>query len=301
MVLPAQNPSIIIQYKNFKISYSVDNEPYVQRLLSVLDTITDRYQSFYGIEPKGVFSIEFPASPLEYLRTVGKSLPDWSNGVYIPGERRLVLKKPEWYFSAGTFEQVLAHEMSHLYYDARFKNVNTPLWFNEGLAEYLSGQSIGIPEGLALSNALFSGKLIPLMDIDSLLLFNEGRARLAYLESLVAIRFLESLLVSRKVTWSEFFNHIEEADFENSLKQFTGLDLIDFQLRWYRWLEEKYKWFIFLNWENLIWLFIIIVLIGALYAIKYRNKKILESWELDEDLLEIPEEPLESDFRRTEL
>jgi hypothetical protein len=47
----------------------------------------------------------------------------------------------------------------------------------------------------------------------------------------------------------------------------------------------------------LIWLFIIIVLIGALYAIKYRNKKILESWEMDDDLLEAPEEPLESDFR----
>ena len=300
ITLPAQNPSTIIQHQNFKISYSVDNEAYVQRLLAVIDTVTNRYQNFYGAESQGIYFIEFPASPLEYLRTVGNSLPEWSNGVYMPGQRRLVLKKPEWYHSPGTFEQVVAHELSHLYYDIRFKNVKTPSWFNEGLAEYLSGQSIGIHEGLVLSNALFSGKLIPLMDVDSLLLFNAGRARLAYLESLTSIHFLESILVSKKVTWQEFFNRIEEVGFENSLKQFAGIDLIDYEIQWYRWLDDKYKWFIFLNWENLIWLFIIIVLIGALYAIKYRNKKILESWEVDEDLLELPEEPLESDFRLKE-
>ena len=47
-----------------------------------------------------------------------------------------------------------------------------------------------LPEGVIIANAIFTRKIIPLMHIDSLMLFNSGRARLAYLQSLTAIQFL---------------------------------------------------------------------------------------------------------------
>jgi hypothetical protein len=286
-----------VKYRQFIISYSPEDEKYVNRLLTVLDKQIDYFDQFYEKELEGVYTIEIPASKSEFFRATGSKIPEWSNALYVPSQRRMILKKPEWYSSDNSFEQVISHELSHLYFHQKFGGENIPLWFNEGLAEYLSKEMIGISEGVTLSNAIFTKKIIPIMYVDSLFLFNSGRARLAYLESLTAIQFIESIMNERGVGWLEFLYHIERDGFENALKIYTTYDLVDFEIYWYRWLSDKYKWFIVLNWENLIWIFITIVLLGALYAVRFRNKKILQNWEKDEVSLQDSEYQIEIDTK----
>ena len=288
--------NVDVRHRQFIVSYSPEDETYAKRLLVVLDKEIAVFENFFNTKLEGIFTIEIPASQTDYNTSAGSNIPEWSNALYMPSQRRMILKKPEWFSSEENFEQVISHELSHLFFHQKYGHSAIPLWFNEGLAEYLSDKRIEMPEGVIIANAIFTRIIIPLMNIDSLLLFNSGRARLAYLESLTAIQFLESIISSRGNEWDEFMEMVNQAGFEITLKSFTTYDQVDFEIFWYRWLSEKYKWFIILNWENLIWIFMTIVLLGALYAVRYRNKKTLEDWENDESLQLEPEDQVNIDI-----
>ena len=242
------------------------------------------YESFYNLRLKGTVTIRIPASRNEYEKGTDSHLPDWSNGYYTSQNQSIVLKKPNWYMNNDDFGQVLRHELSHLYFQSKFQGIDVPLWLNEGLAEYLSGRRIYIEQGLIISNALFANNLIPLSDIDSLNFFPAMRARLAYHESLTAVIFLEKLLEQNGIPWNLFFDWIGSEGYKNSIENATRYDFIDFELAWYRWLKDTYQWFLIFNWENLIWLIIIVILLGSIYAIRYRNRKILQDWEYQETI-----------------
>jgi len=279
----SQSQKVEFRYENFRIIYPAEEENLSKIVIQNLETRVTQYESFFAMPLKGIVIIEIPGSPAEYQAGLQERLPIWSNGYFSSSRKAIILKKPEWYMNPEDFGVVFRHELVHAYFHSKFQVTPTPLWLNEGLAEYLAGKWIGIEEGMLLSNALFSKNLVTLTDLDSLNYFNSMRARLAYLESLTAVTFLENQLRQNGVSWQHFFDLILNHGFEESLKLTTSYDLIDFEIAWYRWLKETYRWFLIFNWENLIWLIIIIILLGSMYGIRYRNRKILEEWEGQEN------------------
>ncbi|MEJ2051879.1 MAG: hypothetical protein P8Y60_18970, partial [Calditrichota bacterium] len=127
-------------------------------------------------------------------------------------------------------------------------------------------------------------KIIPLTNIDSLLSFSPGRAQLAYAQSLSSVLYLKGLLKNSGSDWQEFLASVEEYGFPSALDRDIKMDSIDFEVRWYQWLKHKYQWFVVFNLENLIWFGLAVILIGALYAVRYRNRKILRQWEDEEQM-----------------
>jgi len=280
--IQGQSQKVELMFKNFRVSYPIETENLSKIVIQNLESYVTQYELFFNIQLKGIVLIQIPESRKEYQVGLPEKLPAWSNGYYSPHRQMIILKRPEWYMNPDDFGKVLRHELAHAYFHSKFHSTSTPLWLNEGLAEYLSGERIGIEEGMLLSNALFSKNLVTLSDIDSLNYFNLMRARLAYLESLTAITFLENLLRENNLSWQQFFDLILAKGFEETLLHTTSYDLIDFEIAWYRWVEETYRWFLIFNWENLIWLIIIIILLGSMYAIRYRNRKIMQEWEVQE-------------------
>jgi hypothetical protein len=277
-----QSGNVEIMYQNFRITYQAEDENLSAIVLKNLKSSIPVYESFYNLRLKGTVTVRIPSSRNEYEKGVGAHLPDWSNGYYASQNQSIVLKKPDWYMNHDDFGQVLRHELSHLYFHSKFQGIEVPLWLNEGLAEYLSGRRINIEQGLIISNALFANNLVSLSNIDSLNFFSVMRARLAYHESLTAVIYLEKLLEKNGISWVTFFKWVSDVSFKNSLKKATNYDIIDFEIAWYRWLKDTYQWFLIFNWENLIWLIIIVILLGSIYAIRYRNRKILQEWENQE-------------------
>ncbi len=271
-----------IIYRNFKIRYGMDDANIAENVLNILTAAIPQYEAFFGISLDRQITIYLPSSLLEIDPWVFGQLPDWSNGVFVQDRNQIILKKPQWYSTDQNFTQVLRHELSHAYFRQKFGQINTPLWFNEGIAEYLSGSRLDISNGLKLSNAMFSHSLISLAHIDSLMEFSWSRAQLAYIQSLSAVIFLEKQLRERNTDFLAFMDSVRSEGFDKALKMSLGIDIIDFEIKWYRWLDENYKWFIVFNWENLIWVIMIIVMAGALYAVRYRNRKIMLRWEKEE-------------------
>lgn len=271
-----------VSYQNFIIRYDQSDEKRALAVAKILEKSIPVMQNFYQIHLDTKASIVLTRSQNEFQRLTRYQLPEWSAAVYVPQMRQIILKDAVSFNSPKQMEKELIHEISHLFFDYRFSDKSTPLWFNEGLAEYLSGEKIEIKKGVIISNALFANKIIPLINIDSLLSFSTSRAQLAYVQSLSAVIFLKRSFGNHGKNWNGFFNLYEKEDFQTALKDYTGMDPIDFEIKWYRWIRDKYKWFVIFNLENLIWFAMAVILIGALYAIRYRNRKILMQWESEE-------------------
>lgn len=281
-VFGQQQNKLQVNYRNFVINYSLEDENYVNKTLTVLKEVLPQLISFYNIDLDRRISIIIPTSRLEYERLTSMSVPTWSGAIFIPENSQIIIRKPEWYSGENEFQKSMIHELSHAFFYEKFSPQQLPLWFNEGIAEYLARGRINLQMGLIISNALFTKNVGKLEEIEEMLSFSEGRARLAYLQSFTAVLFIETYLQKHKLTWAEFFDFVNEDGFYKSLEMVSGMDIIDFEIKWYRWIKNKYRWFVILNWENLIWIFMIFILIGAMYALRYRNKKILDQWEMEE-------------------
>jgi hypothetical protein len=274
-----------IRYENYKISYDSNDEQQAQILLKTLTEVDPKFEDFFNVKIRQLVEIVLPPKQLEFYYNTPANLPAWAHGVYLAGNQKIILKKPGWMTQPEELSRVLAHELSHLYLHQRLSAIEVPAWFDEGMAEYLSGMELNISQGVILANALFAGKWIGLVEVDSMTSFSESQARLAYIESYSAVLFLEEYIRTKGLNWTKYFDIIYDIGFEEALKKVTGQDLLDFEIKWYRAVKEKYQWFIIFNWENIIWLLMILVLFGAMYAVRYRNRRILLKWEAEESVL----------------
>ncbi len=273
-----------VKYQNYLIQYHVNDENRALEVVRILKKNIPAIENFYGIDFKGRMTVILSHSAAEFQSLTNSQLPNWSAAVFLPGEMKIIIRDPTFLHTEDQLEKEITHEISHLYFTARFPGIDLPLWFNEGLAEYLSQEEIDLHKGVIIANALFAKKIIPLTNIDSLLSFSPGRAQLAYAQSFSAVIFLGNLLKHSGSNWPIFLDAIEKEGFQPALSQNIDMDAIDFEVKWYQWLKNKYQWFVIFNLENLIWFGLAVVLIGALYAVRYRNRKRMSQWE-EEELL----------------
>jgi len=271
-----------VKHQNYLIQYHVNDENRALQVVRILKKNVPAIANFYNIVFDRRITVILSGSAGEFQRLTQSQLPNWSAAVFLPAEKKIIIRDPKFLHTQDQLEKEITHEISHLYFTARFSPAALPLWFNEGLAEYLSQEEIDLNNGVIIANALFAKKIIPLTNIDSLLSFSPGRAQLAYAQSFSAILFLENLLHKSGSNWQVFLNSIEDGGFQDALYKNIQMDAIDFEVKWYQWLKNKYQWFVIFNFENLIWFGLAIVLIGALYAVRYRNRKRLNQWEEEE-------------------
>lgn len=205
-------------------------------------------------------------------------LPEWAAAAYLPERRLLIVKSPRWSGSLRELEKSFSHELAHVYFYAKFGDRPPPVWLNEGLAEYLSGSRIGLQGALQIAGAVATHSLVYWDEMDSLNSFPEPRAQLSYLESLSAVKFLESRF-RRESGWPQFQDRFGEDGLDSAIVFTTGMDAWQLEQAWLQDLGDRYRWFYFLNFEYLQWLLLIVVLLLAFYLIRWRNRSRIRRWE----------------------
>lgn len=280
--LAQESDKLALQQGNFRILYSPQNEKTAAAVARMVEFHQARLEGFYGLQIAETASIIIAASPAEFREYGSARLPEWSSAAYILPENLILVKSPAWAGSLPQLERDFLHELSHLYFHQKFAALYLPLWYNEGLAEYLGGRRLEMADEIKLSTAVFSGKTIPLDRIDSLLYFPPAKAELAYLQSLSAVLLLKETLRREGVEWGDFHELVLQAGWEAALQQSTGMDEFAFEEAWLRALEKNYRWLFLLNIDTLLWLILGVVFILAIYLIRRRNKKRLRRWEAQE-------------------
>jgi len=258
------------------------NRRFIEYIKKDLNTRLNPLKSFYGNFPSNNYKIYLLKNDKRFKNFSKNNLPEWSRAIAYIKNNTIILKINS---AEDVIEssKTLVHELSHMILHHHFRRDHIPVWINEGLAEYVAGKKISVAEKTIIANALWANKLIPLAKIDSLLLFDGIKARLAYLESLSAVNyFIHKHGQDSLYLLLENMNKI--ADINLAFINAVGYDFIDFELEWYKELDTKYLWLIILNLDNLIWISITILAFTVFISIKIRNKKKIDDWmELTDD------------------
>lgn len=131
--------------------------------------------------------IFFCDSQASYRGLTGR--PAWSGGTASLSERKIFVYK-----SPGAFG-IIAHELTHIYFDSFFRLKPNPLWLSEGMATYIQVErGASVPLWLSSNLKMLSQgsgfKFKDLMRIEKLETADEDSVRLWYAQSYSVVRFL---------------------------------------------------------------------------------------------------------------
>jgi len=76
----------------------------------------------------------------------------------------------------------------------------------------------------------------------------------------------------------------KDLTFEATFTQVFEADLFELELEWYEFLEKKYRWRFLLDFETFLWIFILFLFIFVFVAIRFKNRRIMNRWEEEEEV-----------------
>jgi len=208
----------------------------------------------------------------EFNQVVGNGIPDWGAGVANPVNNTVYLLLTESTRSVATLELTI-HEIAHIMLHKALGDIHIPRWFDEGYAQWASGESFfEKSHDLALANLL--GNNVPLRDLEPVNSFDKYRANLAYAESRAAFEYLIERIDSKDV--SILINQIAKAkSFEQGFYNTFGMTLDEFYSVWSEERVSRYNWYIlFADWRIwFIFIAVFFIIVGTIKIIKHRKKK----------------------------
>lgn len=197
--------------------------------------------------------------------------PYWSGGIARGGAEIHIFgrNRMQWL-------NTLRHELFHTLISQN--QINIPIWLNEGLSQWHSGQS-DWGKFVELGTATARGELIPLVDLDVILSFNHKRANLAYGQALDATRFLirhqgESII--------PYLLRSDGLSFKERYLRETGESIIDFEIAWREDLEGRFWYFKISQIPGMLWAISPLIVILAWFLKYRRGKRKIQEWEAEE-------------------
>ncbi len=230
--------------------------------------------------PRAPITIFIADSQESLDQLTGGTIPHWGEGVANPLQNRIVIKSPNLSQNSTRLGKLLHHELAHIYIGRlSLSPASLPRWFSEGMAVLLSSDEAF--SGERLSKAMMSDSVIPLDEIEQMLAFPDGKARLAYEQSYAFTLYLkEEFGMSALLEMAKKAG--PEQPFEATFLQVTGADLWDVEQEWFDYLGSKYRWHFLLDFETYLWLLILLLFIVGVMAVRLRNRRTIRRWEEEE-------------------
>jgi len=276
------NAGYKMEVENFRIYSANEDSLIVNQLAEFVHQCKIKYDQFFDYIYKKDVSIYLARSEDEYKKfnKPNTNIPEWSSGVAYT-KLRIIILKPGSYYDPARYRTTLFHEIAHMYISDVSQDGSIPVWLNEGISMYLSEKKISWQESITMGNVLSSGNLVELAAIDSVLLFLNTQAEVAYIQSFLATQFLISNVGEETVAEmiSDFsLSYTVDEVFEKHL----GYSYFEFEIEWYDDLKSRYRWMAWLQFENILWFLLIVFIFLAFFIKKIRNRKILREWEREE-------------------
>ena len=166
--------------------------------------------------------------------------PLWAAGLALPGQGLILLRSPSQLTNPEGFHLVLVHEMAHLYLHAALGRRKLPLWLEEGIAMYASGQG-GFGNAGELAAAVLSDGLIPLGRLQDSFPVSASQARLAYAQSYYLVSYL--LNEYGKDTPAAIIREIARGrELTVALKIVTGHGVAALEKNFIKEMDSRFSW-----------------------------------------------------------
>lgn len=196
-------------------------------------------------------------------------IPEWGAGYasWPTGPIVLAVGRP----GPKTLEEVLRHELSHVYVGQRIARTGLPRWFVEGVAQRQSGEWRFL-DTVSMVRTAGMGGMPSLAEIGGRFPASGPRASLAYQLSLYAITDLEGRLEAREPLRLMVDTIAARGSFEIAFRELFGMGSLDYSRQLHESMEVRYGWiFVVANATSLFTLGGLVLTLGAARA--YRRKR----------------------------
>jgi hypothetical protein len=272
----------MVESPHFQVYY----HPYAispQEIVDIAEDFYPRLSRLIGNMELGKIEIWVCETQEQFQAAVHAPIQDWAVGCAFPLSRRIVIQNPDVILQREfQLAQVIRHEIVHIVFGQRTKKAirGIPLWFNEGIAIYLSGEWSPHRHEALIQNVL-SKSIIPLAQLSDGFPKSEQLAQLAYAESLNAVAWLTEIAGVEKL-WEIIDRLGEGTDLNTAYQEIIGWELATFDAEWQASLPRRYYWVAlfsssYLFWGSLALLFLLIYL-----RIRHRSRRQLAAMAREE-------------------
>lgn len=253
-----------------------------QETLDILRAAHDSMAVASGVRIEDTLHVVYVGRDQSFDSLAGGHFPDWGVGVAVSSRNLIALRSPREYPIGEQIPTILRHELAHIHLDAMLDQRRPPRWMHEGYAQQFAHQwSIG--DDWIVARAVFTDNILPLEDIDGVNSFKDAKAKLAYVESYLAMGFF---LKRYGYDGLQLFAQTmrKGGSWDQGFMQATGANYSGFQLEFDKYLRDRFNWAVFLHDTALLWVILTVVFV-ILYMIKrYRSARKLADWQRQESL-----------------
>ncbi len=208
------------------------------------------------------------------------AIMEHSAGFYNRSNRSIFLKNPKYLKNVSNIRKLLLHEYIHHFVGSFWKN--PPLWFNEGMAVYFSN-NMGIERELNFAKNYVLGNSLPLEQMKKTYPENMIEWESFYAKSGLAVKYLYSK--NRKSFYRLWDKAGSTGDFEKAFLNSFFMTTRTFSDQFEDYSKIHFRAEILMASTGLIWGVLPLILIVGVIRKKIKNKKTVESWENNIDIV----------------
>ncbi len=263
-------------------TYYFDHPHYLEPADSTLRATRARLQSLLLSDLSFPVDVYLAGSETAFDSLVGGRFPEWGAAAAIPFLKRIVIKSPGSFSLKRPLRELLSHEYAHLALAHRTSLHSPPRWFDEGFAMVVS-MEWSWTENLAMNLAAVTGDFVSLREIDRVNRFGRAKARLAYAESYLAVKYLFDTYGTEAVNL--FLDEIARgSSMDRALMTATGSNYADFEREMRIYLQGRFNLVGLLADTMYLWLGLAVIVIIGFVLTVLRRKRYYRKWEEEEKL-----------------
>ena len=259
----------------------------LEQVLSGFDADVFAFQKSVGVYLDSPITIRIAADKKEFSNWTGSDsgILEFSQAFYDSRTETIYLRHPAELKSLVLLQRILLHEYIHHFVGKLWKH--SPLWFNEGMAVYFSGD-MGMDRELNFAKNSILGNSRPL----GMMRHSYPRNRLEwesfYAKSGLAVKYLYS---QKRVEFYRLWDFSgKDANFDSAFLKAFLMSVNDFSGFFEDYAKSHFRLEILLASTGMIWTILPLVLIIGAIRRKILNRKKLQVWEKEADQDSAPPE-----------
>lgn len=174
----------------------------------------------------------------------------------------------------ASIEKVVPHEVGHVMVARALGPAlpALPLWVNEGIAEYVAGETAALVDPVWVQ-AVGQGSSLDLAELDSAIEERGDQAGLAYAQSASLVNFL--VAERGEAVVADLIRSLTRTrDFDTSLREVTGWQTSELEATWRRAVVRRWRWPLLFQSPTVFYgVMVLLFLIGLIRYLKERRRR----------------------------
>ena len=277
--------SEILSSRDLVITFHKDERKVAEKILSQFSGIVESVNREVGFYPPAYKKVNLILchSKKDFKEYILKfrNLPENSEAFAVPQKALIIIRNPRDMQINTDFFRVLTHEYNHILLHTIAADVNIPLWFDEGFAQYFAKQWDIRREFMFVRNGII-GNLLDLNAYNNRYPEFQDRVEIFYLQSYYTIKYLINRFSKEK--FQDFLEALQTSkDFDRTFFDIFEIPLYRFIVNARKSIKTHTILTIFYSGFGLLWTIIPILVLIAYVRKKMLGKRVKEIWDREEE------------------